>query len=147
LRHYCGTAGLASPAPTRKDATVPATVVVDVEARIAELVEAHRPELVALVDAELDRQLERLVVERLAARNGARATELEQAANGAGAASSSRPGPITPAATCSSCGERPAVVGRTICNRCRGRRRRERQTLADASDADGPRTAPADHAG
>lgn len=53
-----------------------ATVAVDVEARIVELVEAHRAELEALVDAELDRALDRLVAERLVARNGARVVEL-----------------------------------------------------------------------
>ena len=93
---------------------------VDVEARIAEFVEAHRDELVALVDAELDRALDRLVVERLAERNGARVTELESDAEGTVRAPEATP-------LCASCGERPTVAGR----------RRERRALASAAESPG----------
>jgi hypothetical protein len=47
-----------------------------IDERIQELVAAHRSELEHLVDAELDRQLARLVDERLAARNGNAATAI-----------------------------------------------------------------------
>jgi hypothetical protein len=49
---------------------VPGAVAVDVEARITELVEAHRPELAFLVDRGGRRELARLVEERIAVRKG-----------------------------------------------------------------------------
>jgi hypothetical protein len=48
---------------------VPALADATLTFRIHELVEQHRPELEQLIDVELDRQLDRLVVERLDARN------------------------------------------------------------------------------
>jgi hypothetical protein len=133
-------------------AAVSATVAVDVEARIVELVEAHRDELVALVDRELDRALEALVVERIEARNGATigagldpngSSGAGEPSNDASSSDASDPnGSTAPTSLCESCGERPRVVGRRVCQRCRGRRRRERRALAAAGDMDGPRSGP-----
>jgi hypothetical protein len=100
--------------------------VAALERRVAALVREHRGELERLVDDALDRALAELVVERIAARNGATPAELVTA---------------TPAVLCSSCGERPRIAGRTVCNRCRAARARERRARASASSDDGPRSA------
>ncbi len=103
---------------------MPTTVDATLATRIAELVEQHRPDLEEIVDAELDRALDLIVAERIAARNGARDISL-----------------ATP--LCSNCGERPRVAGRTICSRCKGRResqrQRERRAVAATVDSDLPR--------
>lgn len=93
-------------------------------ARIVELVAGHRPELVALVDRELDRQLETLVAERIAARNG----------NGdrpsTAAAAPTEPSYGSATKPCAVCGvDKPAdqyEAGRRTCRECRRRQVRER---------------------
>ena len=85
---------------------MPTLAGVEVEARIRELVDHHRPELEQIVDVELDCAFDAIVVERIAARNG---HDRE------------------PAKLCSNCHERPRVAGRTICSACKGRRDWQRQ--------------------
>jgi hypothetical protein len=114
---------------------VPGVVVVDVEARIRELVDRHRDELIDLVDLELTRQLDRLVAERIAARNGA--VHHDDAAITAGHGTMPQP----TAGLCVDCGTRAPAPGRHVCHRCRGRRRRERRAQAAASAAEPPRAA------
>jgi hypothetical protein len=109
---------------------VPGPAVVDVERRIAAAIEAHRPELEQLVDDSLDGALDRLVVERLAPRNGdvpgprEHLRDLVEAAPLAGAN-------LWHLVPCLGGGDR-ALPGR-FCNRCLGRRRRERRALAAVS--------------
>jgi hypothetical protein len=108
--------------------------LVDVEARIAELVEARRPELERLVAQAVGAELARLVD-----------AELERAvawlANGSGAT------PTSTSAPCSECGERPRAPGRTVCQACRSRRdrtrAREHRSPAAGDDDGGPRAADA----
>lgn len=129
---------------------MPDPAVVELERRIAAAIDAHRPELERLVDVELDRALDRLVVERLAARNGADVADVlgpmgpgnERQARELMSPTGDIPANEAQAPeSCSSCGERPAAAGRRVCHRCRGRRRRERRALAGVDDADGPRSA------
>jgi excisionase family DNA binding protein len=121
----------------RRLAPVPGLVDVDVEARIRELVQSHRPELLELVDQALEHELARLVAERLAARNGNGAVtahdqelELEHG---------------HPVELCIRCGQRPRMRERRICRACRSaadleRRRRARaREHAPAPADDGPR--------
>lgn len=72
---------------------MPGPTVVDLGQRIAAAIEAHRLELVEFVDAELDRH-DRLVVERIAVRNGASFITMNEAA---------------PAPLCASCGRRSSA--------------------------------------
>jgi hypothetical protein len=112
-----------------------------IDERIRTLVEHHRPELEHLVDAEIDRQLDALVAERLEARNG----------NGA-APTPSVEG--TEMGTCASCGRsRPLSKfehgRRKVCTTCRSRahtaRIREREQPASLDPEPEPRLAiPAD---
>jgi transposase len=132
---------------------VPGAVAVDVEARIAELVEAYRPELEQLVDQALERELaalvEELVEERLAARNG----DLR----GAEHVKPDAPATLSSTATaatkqCSGCGEtKPAGAfekHRSKCRECRRRdlaRARERRESAEQdppTDPDRPAAIP-----
>jgi hypothetical protein len=102
---------------------VPALAGVDVEARVRELLDRHRPELEQLVDVELDRALDAIVVERIAARNGHRAHVGDDVVK-----------------LCSRCGAEPRLPGRTIGIRCKGRRdtarQRERRAELAAALAD-----------
>jgi hypothetical protein len=127
---------------------VPDSVVVDVEARVVELVEARRPELEQLVRQAVDAELERLVdveldraLERLASSSNG-ATPMRSTSEPRTLIEPNESEARTRSEPCASCGERPAVPGRTICNRCRGRRRRERRALAAQDAGDGPRSGP-----
>jgi hypothetical protein len=118
---------------------VPGPAAVDVEARIAELVERHRAELEQLVRRALD-LLVGLELQRL----------IGTGANGATPASSSatsRRREVPAGEPCSRCGAEPRLPGRTIGRayktaddvaRAR-RRKRERCAPAAADDVDGPR--------
>jgi hypothetical protein len=96
---------------------VPEAVVADVEARIAELVEAHRPELQLLVDQALERELAQLVAQRL---NG------HANGNGTGPAQAVEPPAPEGMRTCAVCG-RTRPLGkfdrgkRKVCTTCRSR--------------------------
>jgi hypothetical protein len=135
--------GNAPPTHVRKDAPVLERAGgVDVEARVAALVEARRAELEQLVRQAVDRELEALVAAELAHRNG----------NGAVAASSPSaeldvPRPLAPAPEelrlCRVCGEQPAQQHRTVCGRCRERERKQRrERVAGDSGEDPPRPEP-----
>jgi hypothetical protein len=129
--------------------------MVDVEARIAELVARHRDELVDLVDLELDRALDAIVAERIAARNGVArpvdAAHDETASEVLPVGSTLAERTVRPVTTgglplkaaptaslCVDCGTRAPAPGRHVCNRCRSRRRRDRH--AEAAPAEPPRT-------
>ena len=88
----------------------------DVEARIRELITRHRPELEEIVDAELERQLDALVVERIRIRNG----------NGADDRDRDRDhGHLD--RLCDVCRAEPRLPGRSIGRSCRSKRDRERR--------------------
>jgi hypothetical protein len=118
---------------------VPETVAVDVEVRIAELVEAHRPELEQLVDQALERELQALVEQRLAARNGALERARQAVPPQAEPALAAKP----TTKTCVSCGqEKPASAFekyRRACRDCRRREAREREQRR-AADPERPAT-------
>jgi hypothetical protein len=97
-----------------------------VESRIRELVDRHRPELERIVDVELDRALDAIVVERIIARNGhvpdRRDHQDPDRQDG------------EPAKLCTRCHQAPALRGRRVCQHCKGsrdwQRQRERQAIA-----------------
>jgi hypothetical protein len=138
---------------------VPDAVVVDVEARIAELVEARRPALAELVHAAVNRELVALVDLELQALAGELVHVALANANGNGTAhddvreerrgASSTP---TPELLCSRCGLRSPMKGRSICKPCRydqenarqrHRRADRRAARAAAGEAEPPRAAAA----
>jgi hypothetical protein len=92
------------------------------EARLVQAVKAavdrHHRELAQLVDAELDRALDTLVAERIAARNGA--VRVQQHAH------DRRDDEPAGPRMCKDCRVRPASSGRTQCNSCRHRGERQR---------------------
>jgi hypothetical protein len=123
---------------------------VDVEARIRELVDRHRPELEELVDAELDRQLDVIVGERIAIRNGT-----EPVVPGAEVVNGVDhfdpvPGPkvsngvrhfgLGREPLCAQCGQRPRLADRSVCRTCKTTRDREHrhEKRAIASDREPP---------
>jgi hypothetical protein len=132
---------------------VPALAGVDVAARIAELVEQHRPELEEIARELVDRTLVEIVdhtlveivdqelaatLGRLAAStNGATSMNVVSAIVETGLQTSAN-GVHAPA-LCASCGERPRLPARSVCGRCKNRRdvdrRREQRAPAEAAPA------------
>jgi hypothetical protein len=111
---------------------VPETAIAGVEARIAELVQAHRPEVERLVREQFDRLAAELV-------------DLELARRGNGAVTGATPTGSHPLPTqlCARCGQRPRSPGRTVCSRCRHARARERQV--QPADLEPPHPGRGDH--
>jgi hypothetical protein len=106
--------------------------VAAIDERIRALVTAHRPELEHLVDAELDRQIDVLVSERIAARNGR-----GQPASPTGAAI------LSETKVCTTCARTLPLskfeAHRSKCRRCRHAEQRARQDRA-AEAEEPPRT-------
>jgi hypothetical protein len=86
---------------------VPTVTAGDLENRVAEAVQAHRPELAALVRERVSAEVDKLVAELVAA-------ELDARRNGHAVR------------LCSTCGERPAQSGRRVCGKCRAQADRRR---------------------
>jgi hypothetical protein len=104
-----------------------------IDERVRQLVAAHRPEIERLVDQALERELNELVEQRLAAGNG------EPAAKPF----------VLPATTttrvCEGCGEtKPAGAFEKYRRRCRECRRRDRRTAAAAEPGRPTAIAPAE---
>jgi hypothetical protein len=125
---------------------VPDLVAVELEQRVAALVEQHRSELEHPVDAELDRQLDALVAERIQARNGNGHASLDR---GDIAPSPSRQtgGDVPATKTCTRCGlEKPIdqyEKFRNICWPCRRLQEREREERRAAECGELPVPIPA----
>ena len=118
---------------------------VAIDERIHQLVEAHRPELEQLVDQALARELEALIEERLAARNGA--NPYPRVGN-APAAQSERPEPSArtdATQVCEGCGgTKPETAFEKHRRRCRDCRRRDRRTAPVVEQAPAEPDRPAD---
>jgi hypothetical protein len=110
-----------------------------VDERIAELVQAHRPELEQLVHQAIDRELEALAQQELQRRgNGATSIDVT---------------PVPTTRRCNDCGlEKPSGAfekGRDVCRECRHAQARDRERRAAAEPvAEPPRArAPIEDAG
>jgi hypothetical protein len=107
-----------------------------VEEQIRSLVTAHRPELQQLVDQALEAELEALVAERVAARNGGNGFAHQIGEQRAG---------LPAAKLCHRCKlEKPATEferGRNTCRQCRREQQRAREN--PPADLEPPRTAEA----
>jgi hypothetical protein len=116
--------------------------VAAIDKRISELVAAHRSELEHLVDAELDRQIDALVSERIAARNGNGHASPDRG-DIAPKASCPTGGDVPATKTCTRCGlEKPMdqyEKFRNTCRPCRRLQEREREERRAAEAEEPPR--------
>jgi hypothetical protein len=111
-----------------------------IDERIEQLVAAHRPELEHLVDAELDRQLDLIVGERIAARNGNGVRSLTAAVS---TEAEMRLGTVRNLTkVCTRCRvEKPVTEferGRGTCMNCRRQQERQRAVARRAAEAEEP---------
>jgi hypothetical protein len=114
-----------------------------IDEQVQQLVRSHRPELEALVDRALAAELDQLVTERLAARNGHTTNDPPRAAESPQDATAAPVKPAPRAAartkTCRGCGKQKPVseyeTGRGTCRACRRAQVRERAVRRDTEQA------------
>jgi hypothetical protein len=110
---------------------------VDLEARIAALIEARRPELEQLVDAALDRELEAMIMARITSLNG-------QADLIAPGANNSKADYVMVKVCTGACGRTLPLTafekGRGKCRECRRAEQRARGHDHEQTDSEPPRT-------